>query len=66
MSGTNVRVASATDSYPATGPWLAPWADLQRTQHQALLDWHRSMLVFQKDLWEQWACRYGGGVPMDG
>ena len=66
MSGTNVRVASATDPSPATGPWLGPWADLQRTQYQALLDWHRSMLVFQKDLWEQWACRYGGGVPMDG
>ena len=26
----------------------------------------RGMATFNKDLWEQWAVRYGGGIPFDG
>ncbi|MEO8079080.1 MAG: hypothetical protein ABI641_01025 [Caldimonas sp.] len=66
MANLNPRAASATTPSAAhSAPWLGPWADVQRLQWQALLDWQSSMLAFHKDLWEQWVCRYGGGVPID-
>jgi hypothetical protein len=65
MSKMNRRFASGTaGTGAAPAPWLGPWADLPRMQWQALLDWQSSMLVFQKDFWEQWAYRYGSG-PID-
>jgi hypothetical protein len=67
MANMNLRAAAgATPFTPTSSTWLGPWADVQRIQWQALLDWQNSMVALQKDLWEQWACRYGGGVPIDG
>ena len=45
---------------------VAPFAEAQRLQWKALLDWRDSLVTFNKDFWEQWACRYAGGVPIDG
>ncbi|MEO8309560.1 MAG: hypothetical protein ABI520_00160 [Caldimonas sp.] len=45
--------------------WLGPWAELQRVQWQAIVLFHNSLLAYQKELWEQWACRYAGGAPLD-
>ena len=45
---------------------LGPFAEAQRLQWKALLDWQDSLVTFNKDFWEQWACRYAGGVPIDG
>jgi len=39
--------------------------DMQRLQWATLNAWQQSMLAFHRDLWEQWACRFGGGVPID-
>ena len=57
--------SSSAASTTATAPWLWPWADVQRAQWKAWLVWQHSMLLFQKDLWEQWSCRFAGGVPID-
>ena len=38
---------------------------MQSLQWEALTAWQPSFLAFSKDLWEQWACRYAGGVPID-
>jgi hypothetical protein len=45
---------------------LGPFVEAQRLQWKALLDWQDSVFTFNKDFWEQWACRYAGGVPIDG
>lgn len=46
--------------------FLQPFFDAQRLQWNAVLGWQQSMATFNKDVWEQWAVRYGGGVPIDG
>jgi hypothetical protein len=52
------------------GAWttlfLQPLLDAQRLQWHALLGWQQSLATLNKDVWEQWAVRYGGGVPIDG
>ena len=38
---------------------------MQQLQWEALTAWQGSLTTFGKDFWEQWACRYAGGVPID-
>jgi hypothetical protein len=38
---------------------------MQRFQWDALSAWQRSFATFNEDFWEQWACRYAGGIPID-
>lgn len=47
--------------------WLmfSPMFDVQRMQMDALLGWQQAIATLQKDFWEQWAVRYGGGVPLE-
>ena len=51
------------------GMWPALLADnclrMAHFQWDALSGWQQSFATFNKDLWEQWACRYAGGVPID-
>jgi hypothetical protein len=66
--------ARSKDSTPGTA--AAEPADLftaftnslvqaQRLQWEALVSWQQTLATFNKDVWEQWACHYGGGVPID-
>lgn len=41
--------------------WLA-----QRQQWEMMAAWQRSMSAVQRELMDQWICRFGGGVPLDG
>jgi hypothetical protein len=41
------------------------WLEMQRLQWDALTAWQQSYATFSKDFWEQWACRYAGGIPID-
>ena len=38
---------------------------MQQLQLDALSAWQQSFAIFNKDFWEQWACRYAGGLPID-
>ena len=40
--------------------------EAQRAQWDAMLSWQQSLATFNKDLCEQWAVRYAGGLPIDG
>jgi hypothetical protein len=55
--------------FDPAGQWLRwcaqPLFDVQRMQWHALLGWQQSLATLNKDLWEQWAVRYCGGVPID-
>ena len=48
--------------------WLdfQPLLEAQRLQWDAFLWWQQSIATFNKDVWEQWAVRWAGGVPIDG
>ena len=45
---------------------MASWLQVQQQQMDTLLAWQRSMADMQQDLWDQWICHWGGGVPLDG
>jgi hypothetical protein len=50
------------------GVWpimLAESARMQKLQWDALSAWQQNFALFNKDFWEQWACRYAGGIPID-
>ena len=55
-------------SFPAPdlAALAAPLLDAQRRQWNDMLQWQESLVVACKDFWEQWACRFAGGVPLDG
>ena len=38
---------------------------MQQLQWKVLATWQQSFATLGKDFWEQWACRYAGGVPID-
>ena len=72
MTRPHPNVASPLPA-PAVAPvaewaWLCfqPLVSVQRMQWDALLCWQQSMATLNRDAWEQWAVRYGGGVPLDG
>jgi hypothetical protein len=39
---------------------------VQRQQWEALAAWQRAGRAVQLELTDQWICRFGGGVPLDG
>ena len=65
---------------PASSPidaFIRPWLDwqsalvegmvqAQQGQLQAIADWQRSIGALDQDWVDWWACRFGGGVPLDG
>ena len=75
------RKTAMTDETPPVSPlrngFLAPALDwqialqeslmqAQRSQFELLATWQRVFGAVQQDLWDQWKCRFGGGVPLDG
>lgn len=38
----------------------------QRNQYQIFAAWQKTLIAVNQELWDQWACRFGGGVPLDG
>jgi hypothetical protein len=45
---------------------LANWGVLQRIHWETLAAWQTAVEAFNQDLFDQWVCRFGGGVPLDG
>lgn len=39
---------------------------VQLRQLELMTDWQRSFGALQRELTDQWICRFGGGVPLDG
>lgn len=39
---------------------------VQRQQLEMMFAWQRSATAVRRELLDQWACRFGGGVPLDG
>ena len=53
---------------PDTGPWapcLDAWMQAQRLQADWLQAWQRSWAALLQELYDDWACRWAGGVPID-
>ncbi|AVQ85622.1 MULTISPECIES: hypothetical protein [unclassified Variovorax] len=38
----------------------------QREQWEMLVGWQRAIGAAQREVMDQWICRFGGGVPIDG
>lgn len=37
----------------------------QQLQLQALAAWQESIVALQRELWDEWTCRWAGGIPID-
>ncbi len=72
-SGRPTPADTAADGASATPPpgtdlplWLTETAlRAQHLQLLTLLSWFEALAVMQNELWDEWACRWGGGVPID-
>jgi hypothetical protein len=58
------RRTAGSASGPPSSP--DPCLEAQRAFWEAVLSWQRSLATFNVDLWDQWAVRYAGGMPIDG
>ena len=38
---------------------------VQRIQLEALLSWQQSVAAVAQEMWDEWACRFAGGAPID-
>jgi len=48
--------------------WLASWnnaIESQRLWLAAMVPWHQALIAAQRDWWDEWTCRWAGGVPID-
>jgi hypothetical protein len=53
---------------PAFVASMAALDGLMRTQHaqlEALATWQHSIAAINQELWDEWVCHWGGGVPID-
>ena len=73
MSAVQTSFASTTpQARPAAQPadwWLASWDNLAEAQSfwmSTLLPWNQGLLATQRNLWDEWTCRWAGGAPIDG
>lgn len=39
--------------------------EVQQAPLQALFAWQCSLAAIQQELWDEWVCRFAGGVPID-
>lgn len=46
--------------------WVDNLFQIQRAQLEAMLSWQKSMASIGQEMWDEWACHFGGGVPIDG
>ena len=47
------------------GALAANLVGMQRVQLEILWAWQRAGHAVQQELWDEWACRWAGGVPLD-
>lgn len=45
---------------------LDTWMLAQSSQNEQLATCQKAIEAYRKDLFDQWVCRFGGGVPLDG
>jgi hypothetical protein len=46
-------------------PLVDAWMQAQRLQWDLFGAWQRSLLAVQAEMLDAWACRWGGGAPID-
>ena len=42
------------------------WLELCMAELRVLSSWQQTLLGAQRNLFDLWACRFAGGVPIDG
>jgi hypothetical protein len=45
--------------------WTTTLLQAQRAQLEALVAWQQAGAALGRDWWDEWACRWAGGVPID-
>jgi hypothetical protein len=53
------------DTSAFSNGWVGALFSLQREQLDALLRWQLMLIDMQREAFDQWVCRWGGGVPID-
>ena len=72
MVNASSRGSAAAQHKPSPTDVIWPTSTLdlflrtQQAQWNAYATVQRSLLAWNKDLWEQWASHFAGGVPIDG
>jgi hypothetical protein len=46
-------------------PFMEAFLQVQRMQWELLVSWQRAAAAVQKELFDEWVCRFAGGVPID-
>jgi hypothetical protein len=71
MSDSISSIASLprSDSVQPMVDWVSACTEYitqaQRIQFAALSGWQRSITAINNELWDEWQCRFAGGVPID-
>ena len=47
------------------GRVLETWLEIWASELQVIALWQQSLLGVQRAMFDLWACRFGGGVPID-
>ncbi|VTU22129.1 hypothetical protein [Variovorax sp. PBL-E5] len=71
MTGAAFPVSQPGDGYwRSMLAWQALLAEnlmrVQCSQLDMAMAWQESLRAIQQEMWDQWVCRFGGGVPLDG
>lgn len=65
-SHSDASKSADSGSAPDLSALSESFFEVQSNQWNALVKFQESLATFYKDFWEQWACRFAGGVSIDG
>jgi hypothetical protein len=65
-TGTDAAPTAPASAWKVAASLASVLVESQRLQLQALVQCQELWLACTSEAFEQWACRFGGGVPIDG
>jgi len=64
------RSTTSLGSFEPASDWSDAYVQslmqAQRMQLEAFISWQQSLVAICQEVWDAWACRWAGGVPIDG
>jgi hypothetical protein len=61
-----IPAADFTPVFALSTAMAESFLQMQRLQLDAFMSWQKSFAANGQELYDEWACRFGGGAPIDG
>jgi hypothetical protein len=60
-----LATSAGTEASAGSTSFASALLEAQRVQIEAFFSWQRALAAINDELWDEWICRWAGGVPID-